>query len=106
MCFSEVGVFVADLLGFYSDLMKWAQKCEEARRCFLVSFDMIFTRICKMRLRAADFSHTGFCLHFYSRFFERYRNGMFFDTIFLCDLGPFGGIPAMRRFEAALRAIW
>ena len=59
-----------------------------------------------MRFRAADFSETGFCLHFYSCFLKNDKIGMFFRTIFLCDLGPFGGIPAMRRFEAALRAIW
>ena len=101
-----MGVFVADLLGFYSDLMKWDQKCKEPFLCFSVSFDMIFTRICEMQLRAADFSETSFCLHFYSCFLKNDKISMFFGTIFLCDLGPFGGIPAMRRFEAVLRAIW
>ena len=55
---SEVGVFVTILIFVYNDLMKWAQKCEEAPRCFLVSFDMIFTRICEMQLWAAVFSQT------------------------------------------------
>ena len=65
---SEVGVFVAVLLAFYSDLMKWVPKCQEARLRFLLSFDMIFTRICEIRPHAADFSQTGFCLHFYNSF--------------------------------------
>ena len=43
-----------------------------------------------MLLRAADFSQTGFCLHFYSCFLKNDKIGMFFGTIFLCDLGPFG----------------
>ena len=101
-----MGVFVADLPGFYSDLMKWDQTCEEPFLCFLASFDMIFTRICETQLRAADFSKTSCCLHFYISFLKNDKIGMFFGTMFLCDLGPFGGIPAMRRFEAALRAIW
>ena len=50
----------------YSDLMKWDQKCEEARLRFLVSFDMIFTRICEMQPCVVDFSQTRFRLHFYS----------------------------------------
>ena len=101
-----MGVFVAVLLAFYSDLMKWVQKCQEAQLRFLLSFDMIFTRICEMRLRAADFSQTGFCHHFYLCFLGNDKIGIWGGTIFLCDLEPFGGIPAMRRFEAALRAIW
>ena len=65
---SEVGVFVTILFVFYSDLMKWIQKCEEPPRCFLASFDMIFTRICEIRPHAADISQIGFCLHFYRCF--------------------------------------
>ena len=103
---SEVGVFVTILIGLYSDLMKWAQKCEGARRCFLVSFDMIFTRICEMQLCGAVFSQTWFCLHFYSMFLDFDEIGLFWVTILRCDLGPFGRIPAMRRCEPAFRAIW
>ena len=58
-----------------------------------------------MRLRAMDFSQTGFCLDFYKCFLEIDEIGMFFVTIFLCDLGIFGGIPAMWRSEAAMRAM-
>ena len=37
-----MGVFVAVLLAFYSNLMKWVEKCQEARLRFLLSFDMVF----------------------------------------------------------------
>ena len=77
-----MGLYVADLLAFYSDLMKLVQKSEEARRCFLASFDMIFTRICEIQPHAADFSQTCFCLDF-----DEIR--IFVETMFPCDAGYF-----------------
>ena len=47
-CISEVGVFAAIRIVFYGNVMKWIQYCQEARLCFLASFDLIFTRICEM----------------------------------------------------------
>ena len=39
---SEVGFPATILIVFYSDLMKWVQECQEARLCFLASFDTFF----------------------------------------------------------------
>ena len=60
---------------------------EDVHRRFLDRFDMIFTRIYETQPHVADFSQTGFCLVFYKWFLNIDEISMFFETIFLCDLG-------------------
>ena len=98
-CISEVGVFVAVLLAFYSDLMKWIQECQEAHLRFLLSFDMIFTSICELRPHAADFSQSVFVFIFINVFKISMKFICFLRPFFLATRATFGEIPAMRRCE-------